>query len=83
MQHLADLVFFYLFKQNKFQLKVGTFAQKKSLSTLLVENCLANWQISSESTIVVVRLCDVIQKGSQVCMTRTSLCKIRPTVNCR
>ena len=40
-------VFFYLFKQNKFQLKVGTFAQKKSPSTLLVENCLANWHISS------------------------------------
>ena len=49
-------------KDNMFQLKVGTFAQNKSLSTLL-KNCLAKLAKSAiKSAIVVVMLCDVIQK---------------------
>ena len=48
----------YLFKHNRFQLKVGTFAQNKSSSTMLVENLLDKWQYSSKSAIVVVTLCD-------------------------
>ena len=65
----------YLFKHNRFLLKVGTFAQKKSSSTLFAENLLANWQLSSQQlSNVIVTLSDVIQKGSQVCMTGTSLC---------
>ena len=31
-------------KDNRFQIKVGTFAHNKSSSTLLEENLLANWQ---------------------------------------
>ena len=71
-------------KGNRCQLKVGTFAQNKSPSTLLEENLLANWQIrrlNSLSAIVVVMLCDVIQEENQVCMKQTPLCKIRPVVN--
>ena len=43
-------------KDNRFQVKVGTFAQNKSSSTLLDENWLANWQsrwLNSQSAIVV------------------------------
>ena len=46
-----------------FQLKVGTFAQNKSLSTLLKENWLAKLaKAAIKPAIVVVMLCDVIQK---------------------
>ena len=46
-------------KDNRFQLKVGTFAQNKSPSTLLEENSLGNWQsqeLNSLSAVVVVTL---------------------------
>ena len=63
IEHLVVCVLYS--KDNRFQLKLGTFAQNKSSSTQLVENWLANWQsqiLSSQLAIVVVTMCDIIQK---------------------
>ena len=56
MQHL-EVVYVLYSRYNRFQLKVGYFAQNKSSSTQLVENWHANWEsrhLSSQSASVVV-----------------------------
>ena len=42
--HCLSVLLVIYSKDSRIQLKVGTFAQNKSSSTLLLENGLANWQ---------------------------------------
>ena len=72
----------------KIDFPIGILGQVWYLIVLIPALCtltyFANWQsrqLNSLSAIVVVRLCDLIQKVSKVCMTWPPLCKIRPVVN--